>query len=90
MGGIKIITSSANKLLSSDGNEIYLNNVNQYVMDGEELSFWQLSVRARLRKEIVLGYVVPKEEGMIVLNPSDKNTARRWNTGEYVITIASD
>ena len=79
-----------NELLSSDGNEIYLNNVNQYVTNGEELSFWQLSVRARMRREIVLGYVVTKEGDAIVLNPSDKNTARRWNADELVITIASD
>ena len=79
-----------NELLSSDGNEIYLNNVNQYISGGEELSFWQLSVRARMRQEIVLGYVVPKEGDKIVLNPSDKNTVRQWNNDELVITIASD
>ena len=44
------------ELFSSKGNEIYLRQPELYTHPEESMSFWGLTVRARARREVLMGY----------------------------------
>eukprot|EP00755_Sulcionema_specki_P034224 Sspe_Gene.20976::Locus_7784_Transcript_1_1_Confidence_1.000_Length_2450::g.20976::m.20976/K21866/POLLUX, DMI1, CASTOR; ion channel POLLUX/CASTOR len=63
------------ELLSSDGNEIYVRNVEEYIQPGQELSFWEVMSIVRCHKSILLGYKAEESQNP-ELNPSNKNERR--------------
>jgi len=83
------------ELLSAEGTEIYLRTVEDYidVKKSEKFSFWDLAVRVRERREVLLGYKSVSEtfpECKTHLNPSNKGQPRVWQRGDSLIVLALD
>ncbi|KAJ6763895.1 ION CHANNEL POLLUX-RELATED [Salix purpurea] len=75
------------ELFAEEGNELQIRQANLYVVDGEELSFYEVLLRARQRREIVIGYLVSKAE-RAVINPPAKSERRRWSLEDAFVVIA--
>lgn len=58
-----------------------------YLREGEELSFFEILLRARQRREIVIGYRTANAE-RAVINPPAKSERRRWSLGDVFVVIA--
>ena len=43
------------ELLSSDGNEIYVRGVEEYMTPGREMSFWEMMSAVRVHSQILIG-----------------------------------
>ncbi|KAJ6758045.1 ION CHANNEL CASTOR-RELATED [Salix koriyanagi] len=75
------------ELFAEEGNELQIRQANLYVFEGEELSFYEVLLRARQRREIVIGYLVSKAE-RAVINPTAKSEKRRWPLEDAFVVIA--
>lgn len=77
------------ELFTEVGNELYIRPADRYVHPGEELSFYDLMARVRLRAEILMGY---KTESMAraLINPEDKATKRVWGRFDVLVIMAED
>lgn len=64
-----------------------IRNAELYLWEGEELSFYEVLLRARQRREIVIGYRVANAE-KAVINPPAKNEKRKWSTNDVFVVIA--
>lgn len=95
------MNSVLGELLSAEGNEPYLRPIELYVTlkKKEQLSFWDVCLRARKRREIAVGYCTVDEEGGVVkydkcsemmLNPPDKDKKRLWRAGDIIVVFAQD
>lgn len=78
------------ELLGPAGQDIAIAPVTKYVdvRNGEEVSFWEISVRAGEYGEIPLGY---KRAGAphIVTNPPNKAAKQRWDVDDTIVVMAS-
>lgn len=59
-----------------------------YLFDQEELCFYDIVIRGRARKEIVIGYRQENQERAII-NPSEKSVSRKWSLDDVFVVIAS-
>ena len=83
------------ELFRAEGNEIHICDVAKLVSLGESCTFWDVLSRARLAREIVIGYMVRQEPGAqcnpTVLNPPDKGISRAWHeVADCFVTLAYD
>jgi len=69
------------------GNELQIRQADLYLFEGEELSFYEVLIRARQRREIVIGYRVSNAE-RAVINPPAKSERRRWSLKDVFVVIA--
>lgn len=80
--------SMTNKnLLTLQGNEMQIRGADLYLCEGEELSFYEVLLRARQRREIVIGYRLANAEKAII-NPPAKTERRRWSVKDVFVIIA--
>ncbi|KAG6736900.1 hypothetical protein POTOM_060170 [Populus tomentosa] len=70
-----------------DGNELQIRQADLYLSEGEELSFYEVLLRARQRREIVIGYRAANAE-KAVINPPAKSERRRWSLKDVFVVIA--
>jgi len=81
-------------LFRSEGSEIYLKEMSNYVPAGQAVTFEQLILLAKARGEVALGYqsVVedPGKRYGIVLNPTDRTTPIPTKPGDRLIVLAED
>ncbi|KAL4193750.1 hypothetical protein AMTRI_Chr06g178440 [Amborella trichopoda] len=75
------------ELFAEEGNEMQLRHADLYVREEEELSFYEIMLRARQRKEIVIGYRLASAERAII-NPTSKEVRRRWSGKDVFVVIA--
>ncbi|KAL5784245.1 hypothetical protein ACOSQ2_006637 [Xanthoceras sorbifolium] len=75
------------ELFAEEGNELHIRQADVYLRDGEELSFFEVLLRARQRREIVIGYRLANAERAII-NPPSKNERRRWSLKDVFMVIA--
>ncbi|KAL2507215.1 putative ion channel POLLUX [Forsythia ovata] len=75
------------ELFAEEGNEMHIRGADFYLEDGEELSFYEVLLRARQRREIVIGYRLADTE-KAVINPPAKNERRAWSLNDVFIVIA--
>ena len=69
------------------GNEMQIRQANLYLHEGEELSFYEIILRARQRREIVIGYRLSSAERAII-NPPHKNQRQIWSLKDVFVVIA--
>lgn len=71
-----------------DGKEILLKirQANLYLCEGEKLSFYEIILHARQKREIVIGYHLSSIERAII-NPLAKNKRRRWSLKDVFVVI---
>lgn len=81
-------------LFRSEGSEIYLKDMANYVPAGQAVTFEQLTLLAKARGEVALGFqsVVedPGKRYGIVLNPTDRTTPIATKAGDRLIVLAED
>ncbi|KAI8567096.1 hypothetical protein RHMOL_Rhmol02G0094800 [Rhododendron molle] len=75
------------ELFAEEGNEMHIRQADLYIQEGEELSFYEVLLRARQRREIVIGYRLANAE-KAVINPPAKNEQRRWSVKDVFVVIA--
>ncbi|XP_027119917.1 ion channel CASTOR isoform X1 [Coffea arabica] len=75
------------ELFAEEGNEMQIRGAELYLREGEELSFYEVLLRARQRREIVIGYRVANTE-RAVINPPAKNEKRKWSVNDVFVVIA--
>ncbi|KAK6930455.1 CASTOR/POLLUX/SYM8 ion channel, conserved domain [Dillenia turbinata] len=75
------------ELFAEEGNELHIRQADLYLRDGEELSFYEILLRARQRREIVIGYRLADAE-RAVINPPAKTERRRWSLKDVFVVIA--
>lgn len=75
------------ELFAEEGNEMHIRQADLYLQEGEELSFYEVLLRARQRREIVIGYRLANAD-KAVINPPAKNEQRRWSVKDAFVVIA--
>ncbi|XP_073299574.1 ion channel CASTOR-like isoform X2 [Primulina huaijiensis] len=75
------------ELFAEEGNELHIRGADLYLYEGEDLSFYEIILRARQRREIVIGYR-PSNAEKAVINPSAKNEKRKWSLKDVFVVIA--
>ena len=73
------------QLLAPEGMELCLLPASSFPTE-EAASFWQLSAVARSRFELLIGWRLAGQEG-VVLNPEDKGERREWHEGDMLILL---
>lgn len=75
------------RLVFLQGNELQIRQSDLYLREGEELSFYEIILRARQRREIVIGYRLATAE-RAVINPPSKSNRQRWSVKDVFVVIA--
>lgn len=75
------------ELFAEEGNEMHIRQADLYLKEGEELSFYEILLRARQRREIVIGYRIGNVQ-KAVINPPGKLEKRRWSVKDVFVVIA--
>ena len=76
------------QLFAEEGDEIHVRDVRRYAHEGEMLSFWELTARARAVGDIAIGY--KRREGDVQLNPPNKRERVRWMVGDRLVVIGDE
>ncbi|XP_027905284.1 ion channel CASTOR isoform X2 [Vigna unguiculata] len=74
------------ELFAEEGNEMHIRPADLYLCEGEELSFYEIMLRARQRREIVIGYRLANAERAII-NPPAKTDRRKWSLKDVFVVI---
>ncbi|XP_058091286.1 ion channel POLLUX-like isoform X2 [Magnolia sinica] len=83
----KQINRVLEELFAEEGNEMCIRPAEFYLYDQEELCFYDIMVRARQRREIVIGYRLANAEGAII-NPALKMQPRKWSLDDVFVVIS--
>lgn len=75
------------ELFAEEGNEMHIRQADLYLHEGEELSFFEVLLRARQRREIVIGFRIANAE-KAVINPPKKMEKKRWSVKDVFVVIA--
>ncbi|CAJ1976079.1 unnamed protein product [Sphenostylis stenocarpa] len=75
------------ELFAEEGNEMHIRQADLYLCEGEELSFYEIMLRSRQRREIVIGYRLANAE-RAVINPPAKTDRRKWSLKDVFVNIA--
>ncbi|CAN6165624.1 unnamed protein product [Urochloa humidicola] len=82
----KQINRVLEELFAEEGNEMCIRSAEFYLYDQEELSFFDIMVRAREREEIVIGYRLANSDQAII-NPEHKSEIRKWSLDDVFVVI---
>lgn len=80
-----------NHLMSSEGSEIYLKPIQDYIDIREKIDFYTITQAANQREEIAIGYKKIEQDlyPIIKLNP-DKSEGIQFHEGDMIIVISED
>lgn len=65
---------------------MHIRQADLYLREGEEMSFYEIMLRARQRREIVIGYRLANAE-RAVINPPTKSDRRKWSLKDVFVVI---
>ncbi|CAL5195113.1 unnamed protein product [Lathyrus oleraceus] len=74
------------ELFAEQGNEMHIRQADLYLRESEKLSFYEIMLRARQRREIVIGYRLANAE-RAVINPPAKSERRSWSLKDVFVVI---
>ncbi|CAI8615832.1 unnamed protein product [Vicia faba] len=74
------------ELFAEQGNEMHIRQADVYLREGEKLSLYEIMLRARERREIVIGYRLANAE-RAVINPPAKSEKRKWSVKDVFVVI---
>ncbi|XP_022735239.1 ion channel CASTOR-like [Durio zibethinus] len=74
------------ELFAEEGNELHIQQADLYLHEGEELSFYEIILQARQRREIVIGYRLGNAERAVINHPA-KRERRRWSEKDVFVVI---
>nr|6O6J_A Chain A, Ion channel CASTOR [Lotus japonicus]6O7A_A Chain A, Ion channel CASTOR [Lotus japonicus]6O7A_B Chain B, Ion channel CASTOR [Lotus japonicus]6O7A_C Chain C, Ion channel CASTOR [Lotus japonicus]6O7A_D Chain D, Ion channel CASTOR [Lotus japonicus] len=74
------------ELFAEEGNEMHIRQADIYLREGEEMSFYEIMLRARQRREILIGYRLANAE-RAVINPPAKTGRRKWSLKDVFVVI---
>lgn len=85
------LTAIFDDLMSSEGSEIYLKAIENYIQIDQASDFYTLSLSASLKNEIAIGYKLKNENHLpiVILNPN-KNQPIQFTPGDMLIVISED
>nr|AGT17368.1 hypothetical protein SHCRBa_030_N11_F_190 [Saccharum hybrid cultivar R570] len=83
----KQINRVLEELFAEEGNEMCIRSAEFYLYEQEELSFFDIMVRARERDEIVIGYRLANTDQAII-NPEHKSEIRKWSLDDVFVVIS--
>ncbi|KAG2593251.1 hypothetical protein PVAP13_5NG110329 [Panicum virgatum] len=83
----KQINRVLEELFAEEGNEMCIRSAEFYLYEQEELSFFDIMVRAREREEIVKGYRLANTDQAII-NPEHKSEIRKWSLDDVFVVIS--
>lgn len=83
----KQINRVLEELFAEEGNEMCIRSAEFYLYEQEELSFFDIMVRARERDEIVIGYRLANTDQAII-NPEYKSQIRKWSLDDVFVVIS--
>lgn len=75
------------ELFAEEGNEMHIRPADIYLREEEEMSFYEIILRARQRREIVIGYRLANADRAII-NPPAKEVRRKWSCKDVFVVIA--
>lgn len=75
------------ELFAEEGNEMQIRGASLYLCDIVELSFYEVLLRARQRRQIVIGYRLANAD-KAVINPPAKTERRKWSVKDVFVVIA--
>jgi len=82
------------EILTAEGSETYIRPASRFANVDEELSFWDVALRARQLREVAVGYKPAehsmKDAALLIINPPNKKEKRKWAKGDVVVTFAID
>ncbi|CAD5189494.1 unnamed protein product [Musa acuminata subsp. malaccensis] len=84
----KQINRVLEELFAEEGNEMCIKSAEYYLYEQEELCFYDIMVRARQRKEIVIGYRLANTDQAII-NPENKSEVRKWSLDDVFVVISN-
>ncbi|XP_073034934.1 probable ion channel POLLUX isoform X2 [Primulina eburnea] len=84
----KQINRVLEELFAEEGNEMCIKPAECYLYDQEELCFYEIMIRGRQRKEIVIGYRLATAE-QAVINPVGKLMTQKWSINDVFVVISS-
>ncbi|KAM3714765.1 hypothetical protein ACJW31_01G358500 [Castanea mollissima] len=84
----KQINRVLEELFAGKGNEMCIKPAKFYLLDQEELCFYDIMIRGRQRQEIVIGYRTANAECAII-NPPQKSEPRKWAIDDVFVVISS-
>jgi len=82
------------ELFSARGSETYIRSVEKFVdlEENEYLTFWDVALKARQRREVAIGYkpehLSYPQANDLIINPPNKSTPRKWEKGDKIITFS--
>jgi Trk K+ transport system NAD-binding subunit len=91
----KMINTVFEDLFDADGSELYIKKASKYIIEGVTTNYTTLVEAARLKNEVVIGYVIASEQKDaqknygIYINP-EKSTVISFGEKDGVIVIAED
>ncbi|XP_062026105.1 ion channel DMI1 isoform X2 [Rosa rugosa] len=83
----KQINRVLEELFAEEGNEMCIKPAELYLYDQEELCFYDIMLRGRQRREVVIGYRLANAE-RAVINPSLKSAVRKWSHDDVFVVIS--
>jgi len=70
-------------IFSPEGDEMHIKDIRLYAKEGELLTWWEITARARMRSEVALGFLKPDICDKPILNPGNESQADMMPMPDY-------